>query len=159
LEIKIRTMREDELSEIKDTYKLGNRLVREEAEKLIKDMKADDLLEEFSPEGLGNIFFEQLKNGSSIFTDELIKWIHTEQKGTSFIAELSNIFRNPEIIEHHNNSFKLKVQKLDYSIGYVFGFMEGVKNIYEISEYSVSSTSLEQIFNNFAREGEGVIKF
>jgi uncharacterized protein (DUF2164 family) len=58
LEIKIRTLREDELSEIKHTHKLENRLVREEAEKLVKDMKADDLLEEFSPEGLGNIFYE-----------------------------------------------------------------------------------------------------
>jgi hypothetical protein len=38
----------------------------------------------------------------------------------------------------------------------VFGFMEGIKSIYDISEYSVSSTSLEQIFNNFAKEGEGV---
>jgi hypothetical protein len=62
------------------------------------------------------------------------------------------------VIEHINNTYKLKVTKDNYSIGYLFGFMEDIKAEYEVSEYSVSSTSLEQIFNNFAREGEkGVV--
>jgi hypothetical protein len=32
--------------------------------------------------------------------------------------------------------------------------MEGFKGLYSISEYSVSQTTLEQIFNNFAKEAE-----
>jgi len=39
-----------------------------------------------------------------------------------------------------------------YSIGYLFGQMEEIKDTFSISEYSVSQTSLEQIFNIFARE-------
>ena len=57
-----------------------------------------------------------------------------------------------EIIEHHNNSYKVKLSKGEHSIGYLFGFMEDVKAEFDVSEYQVSQTSLEQIFNNFARE-------
>ncbi len=48
-----------------------------------------------------------------------------------------------EILEHYNDYFKLKVQKMDKSIGYVFGFVEKKKGQLEISEYSVSQTTLE----------------
>jgi hypothetical protein len=45
---------------------------------LIKAMNASELLSEISNEGMGYIFFEQFKNGSTIYTDELIKWIFAE---------------------------------------------------------------------------------
>jgi ATP-binding cassette, subfamily A (ABC1), member 3 len=55
-------------------------------------------------------------------------------------------------VEHYDCSFTLKLTKDDYSIGYLFGLMEEIKESFNISEYSVSQTSLEQIFNIFARE-------
>lgn len=110
---------------------------------MIKLLKAEQLLEEISTDGLGNQFYEQLSNGSSIFTDELIKWVFTEMKGAALIVELEKLFTKLEIIEHHNNSYKLKVTKDNYSIGYLFGYMEDIKHSFEVSEYSVSSTSLE----------------
>jgi hypothetical protein len=54
------------------------------------------------------------------------------------------------VIEHYGSSWKLKVSRDKYSIGYLFGLMEDIKSIYQISEYSVNQTTLEQIFNNFA---------
>ncbi len=46
------------------------------------------------------------------------------------------------------------VSRDNYSIGYLFGLMEDIKNDYDFSEYQVSQTTLEQIFNNFAKEAE-----
>jgi hypothetical protein len=46
------------------------------------------------------------------------------------------------------------VSRDNYSIGYLFGLFEDIKEQFFISEYSVSQTSLEQIFNNFAKEAE-----
>lgn len=63
-------------------------------------------------------------------------------------------FRQHEIIEHYNNSWKLKLSRDNYSIGYLFGMMEDIKDKYDINEYQVSQTTLEQIFNNFASMGQ-----
>lgn len=68
------------------------------------------------------------------------------------------MFKKVEVLEHYNTTYLLKVSRDSFSIGYLFGMMEDCKNEYDISEYSVSQTTLEQIFNHFAQEAEkGVI--
>lgn len=44
-------------------------------------------------------------------------------------------FREHEIIEHYNNTWKVKLSRDNYSIGFLFGMMEDIKAKYEISEY------------------------
>lgn len=67
----------------------------------------------------------------------------TEYSGATVIEMLERMFSSVEVIEHFSNSFKIKVSKDEYSIGYLFGMMEDIKEDYSISEYSVSQTSLE----------------
>ncbi len=69
------------------------------------------------------------------------------------------MFTSVEVLEHFSNSYTIKVSRDSYSIGYLFGYMEDIKNEYSISEYSVSQTTLEQIFNNFAKEAESGVRF
>ena len=57
-------------------------------------------------------------------------------------------------MEHYGNNWKLKVSRDNYSIGFLFGMMEDIQVQYDISEYQVTQTTLEQIFNNFALEAE-----
>jgi hypothetical protein len=66
--------------------------------------------------------------------------------------ELQKRFTRSAQIENYNNSFTFKTSRDEQSIGYVFGLIEELKQKYNIIEYSVSQTSLEQIFNIFARE-------
>jgi hypothetical protein len=47
------------------------------------------------------------------------------------------------MIEHFGNSWKIKVSRDNFSIGFLFGMMEDVKNQFNISEYSVAQTTLE----------------
>lgn len=60
------------------------------------------------------------------------------------------------IIEHYSDYFKLKLVKQDsnddsvISIGKLFGLIERCKDASLISEYSVSQTTMEQIFQSFA---------
>ena len=82
----------------------------------------------------------------------------TETRGASMLEKFESMFSQCEIIEHFNNSYKIKVSRDSYSIGYLFGMMEQVKNQYSISEYSVCQTTLEQIFNNFAKEAESGVR-
>ena len=70
-----------------------------------------------------------------------------------------SMFKQVEVLEHYYNSYLIKVSRDSFSIGYLFGMMEDNKVKYDISEYSVSQTTLEQIFNNFAKEAEKNVSF
>ena len=106
-------------------------------------MDANELIKELRIEGQGGVFYDQLSKGVLVYTDEVIKWVFAETKGAAVVEQLELIFTKLDIIEHHNNSFKLKVSKDRHTIGYLFGLMEDIKAEFEISEYSVCQTSLE----------------
>jgi len=50
------------------------------------------------------------------------------------------------MIEHYGNYMRLKVEKQDKSIGFTFGLVEKLKGSFDVNSYSVSQTTLEQIF-------------
>lgn len=122
---------------------------------MLTNLKANYLEGEISRKGSGSDFYKDLNGGKKqVQTDEFIKWVFTEYSGASVIEKFERMFTSVEIIEHFSNSFKIKVSRDQYSIGYLFGMMEDIKEDYSISEYSVSQTTLEQIFNNFAKQGD-----
>ena len=85
--------------------------------------------------------------------ENLISWILIEKRGIAVLLELIEIFGRVEILEHYGYSYKMKIRRGQKSIGYVFGLFEDeIKKRFEVSEYSVSQTTLEQIFNSFAKE-------
>lgn len=59
------------------------------------------------------------------------------------MEKFESMFQTVEVLEHYNNSYLVKVSRDSFSIGYLFGMMEDIKGEYEISEYSVSQTTLE----------------
>lgn len=74
---------------------------------------------------------------------EFVKWQFVEGKGNSVIDHLEPMFKEFKVIEHNGNSWKIKVSRDDYSIGYLFGLMEDIQKKFDISEYSVTQTTLE----------------
>ena len=56
----------------------------------------------------------------------------------AIVKQLVEQFESVEILEHYNDYFKLRVPRGDKSIGFVFGMIEGRKEEFKISEYSVS---------------------
>jgi len=55
-----------------------------------------------------------------------------------------------ELMEQCGYFFKMRVPREDKTIGYLFGQIERTRAEMQIQEYSVSQTSLEQIFQTFA---------
>ena len=78
-----------------------------------------------------------------VLVGELLKWSYIQTQGDALIAELKKNFSKVTIVEHYDCSYTLKLSKDDYSIGYLFGLMEEIKEQFMISEYSVAQTSLE----------------
>ena len=70
--------------------------------------------------------------------EEFFQWVFTESRGNGVIDLLESKFSQLDIIEHYNNSWKLKVSRDNYSIGFLFGMMEDLKESYDINEYQVS---------------------
>jgi len=122
---------------------------------ILDKMSASQYEQELTKDGIGSDFFKEL-NGpkASVNLDEFIRWVFTETRGSAIISKLEGMFNTLEVLEHFGNSYKIKVSRDQYSIGYLFGLMEGIKASFSVSEYSVSQTTLEQIFNNFAKEAE-----
>ena len=78
-------------------------------------------------------------------------WAFKETRAMKIRDFFESMFKQVEVVENYSNSYLYKVSREDFSIGYLFGLMEDNKDKYEISEYSVSKTSLDQIFNDIAR--------
>jgi hypothetical protein len=66
-----------------------------------------------------------------------------QQYGFKFIESMCGLFDQVEILEHCSDFYKFRVPKEDKTIGFLFGTIEDNKNEFGVSEYSVSSTSLE----------------
>jgi len=66
------------------------------------------------------------------------------------MKELCETFTKVEVIEQYGNYMRLRVNRQDKSIGFLFKLAEELKEKHEISEYSAHQTTLEQIFQGFA---------
>jgi len=77
------------------------------------------------------------------------------------ISELLKYFDKISINYFYENNIKLKLPKKNSennpTIGFLLGLIENKKSEYKISEFSVTQTSLEQIFNKFASEKEEIL--
>ena len=71
---------------------------------------------------------------------------------------IKQYFNEIYCIDYRENNFifKIKRNKLkgEKSIGFLFGLIESNKIKYNVGQYFLRLSSLEQIFNNFAQENE-----
>ena len=91
----------------------------------------------------------KLSSGSGASSENEIEDL-IEQCSYNFEEWIESRFVNWEKLEEQNSHFKYKVDK-SLSIGMIFNEIETNKKKFNIKEYSVSQTSLEQIFMYFAR--------
>ncbi len=91
----------------------------------------------------------------SVNVKQLIQWNSTTYFIYKIIEHLIHTFPEVEISEYWGNTFQLKIPKQDnVTIGYLFGLFDNIQADCKISEYSISQTSMEQIFNNFANQDD-----
>ena len=89
------------------------------------------------------------KNGE-VRIMNLVTFLYTQKIGFSVIRFMLTVFEQVEMLEQFGEFYKFRIPKQDKTIGWLFGFIEENKKKLGIQEYSVSQTSLEQIFQMFA---------
>jgi hypothetical protein len=115
--------------------------------KLMQDKNCDQfLVQEIKQGGLGEDLIKEEAEYGFIDIQNFLLWEYIQQAGLKIVNALCEQFLTVEILEHYNDYYKLRIPKGDKTIGFVFGFIEGQKGDLKISEYSVSQTTLEQIF-------------
>lgn len=112
----------------------------------------EELIEEIRLTGLGDELVRESKFDSqgNIRVKHLVEWVHNMQYGTRVIRTFCKEFGTVSLLEQFSDYFKLRFSMQKKSIGYVFGLIEERKEFLGIAEYSVSQTTLEQIFQMFA---------
>ncbi len=152
IEVKIRKFTEKDVEEVLKFMGLAGRkeLNKTQCHEILTQLGHADLIEDLATDGVGAEFFHQLNEGRMVNAEEFIRWQFTETQGNNLLDYLEPMFKEFHILEHYGTTWKLKVSRDAYSIGYLFGIFEDFKTKYDISEYSITQTTLEQIFNNFA---------
>lgn len=116
---------------------------------------AGDLNERIGDHESGSHLYEELKENKKLDVRSLVEWVLLEKLGNLIYDWLEKEFGEIRLIEHYGSYYKFKLEKnQNFSIGYLFGRIEEVKAQLSINEYSLSQTTLEQIFNMFASEGD-----
>jgi ATP-binding cassette subfamily A (ABC1) protein 3 len=118
---------------------------------LEKVLESNRALEEFHEEGFGNEIIIQLEKYEYYSIASLIKWEYVMRNNLEAITTLVNEFGKATLLEQYSPRYRYRVPKGDKSVGYFFGLMEKIKIKLDVDEYSASQTTLEQVFNGFAR--------
>ena len=110
--------------------------------------------------GAGNLneVFEELENHGNISFDIVFLWVYYLKNVLGMIKIIMNYFDEIYCVDCRENNFIFKIKrnknKGEKSIGFLFDLIEDNKSKYDISQYSIELSSLEQIFNKFAQEKE-----
>lgn len=80
------------------------------------------------------------------------RWLSLETQGFRLLRSLCDLFpTGVTVLEHYSDYYRLRLER-GASLGQLFGLVQSLKQRGLVSEYSVAQTSLEQIFQNFAKE-------
>jgi ATP-binding cassette subfamily A (ABC1) protein 3 len=161
--LKVRQPRQDEIQHNLDM--LTNRLNISQS---IPDSRVDECLQllncmelkhEIKKGGFGAPIYQELQTDKAVSAHTFVEWCITEGFGQRIYDWLRQHFKQVVIIEHYLTFYKFKVEKEQgQSLGYLFGVIEDNREALNISEYSLSQTSLEQIFNMFATQTEDLLQ-
>ena len=74
-----------------------------------------------------------------------------QDRNVKLMAFVSHTFPESVLKDHHENLFSYQVKTLTLKWSEIFEIMERARVTYEIDDYTVGQTTLEQIFIGFAR--------
>ncbi len=113
--------------------------------------------ERLSHTGSGSEIIGTIENLGSVSLKVFTAWYILESYFDSLCQFLHENFTQFYIRERQSSKVRVEIESLDSngskrSLSYMFGIIEKGKDKSHIQEYSISQTSLEQIFNQFASQ-------
>ncbi|KAL4129165.1 hypothetical protein PRIC2_005176 [Phytophthora ramorum] len=103
-------------------------------------------------EGNGSVLNSYLEASGIIPIDVFCAWWHTENMGAALLEFFQSKLSGCQLVEHQGSHFRFQVPKQSLRPYAIFGLLEENKEQLHVSEYGVSETSLEHIFNTMAAQ-------
>ena len=114
--------------------------------------------QELKKDRLGGKIIEEINACGYVFFKRIISWIYFLENALNMIEIILKDFPEIHCSDYGENNFVFKIKRNrnenEKSIGYLFGIIEENNHKFNIEQYFLQLTSLEQIFNQFAKETE-----
>jgi hypothetical protein len=95
------------------------------------------------------LLLEDSSTQGDLFLRSVLHWLHIESQALAFMRVLCQAFPlGLQVLEHYGDYYRLRLGREQGSIGMLFGLVEGCRG--QVSEYAISQTTLEQIFQTLA---------
>lgn len=136
-------------------------LTRSEAEKAMTIvMNKQDWTERFCEHGSGADIHSSFLHNGFVTASHLASWALLEQRYEALVTFLQREFEGFQIRERQGAKVRVEVPLVlqnnsPRKLSGMFGLIEASQQELQLLEYSISQTSLEQIFNSFAMQQTG----
>ena len=124
-------------------------------EEFLKQNKLEKYYKMIEKDLFGLKLLEEFEIYGKIHFNKILYWIYYLNNFFGFVNIILDYFPEIFCIDYSDNNFIITIKKeKDKSIGFLFGLIEDNKHKYNVEQYDLKLTSLEHIFNKFAREKE-----
>ena len=132
---------------------------KSEIENFLIKINKKYFINELNENRFGQKIIKNLEIFNKIHINKIIIWLFYIENLMKLFKLLLNYFDFIYCTNFIENNFEFKIKKNknnqnEKKIGFLFAFIEKHKNSFNIEEYNLQQTSLEQIFNNFVKEKE-----
>jgi energy-coupling factor transporter ATP-binding protein EcfA2 len=135
-----------------------NEVKKDNIQEVLEYYNKKGFINELEKGRFGYKLVNELNIWQSITLHKLFTWIYYIENVLKLIKIIKEHFNNIICCDFVDNSFVFRIKREhsenEKSIGFLFGLVEKKKNEFNVEEYSIQLTSLEQIFNGFAKEME-----
>ena len=128
----------------------------ENLDETLKKFNLEKYSEQLKDNLLGGKIIQEIKSCGNINIGKILSWIYYIKNSLKMVKVILEYFPEIHCCDYGENNFVFKIKrnktKEEKSIGFLFGLIEDYKLMFHIEQYFLQLTSLEQIFNKFARE-------
>ena len=135
-------------------YNKKSKINKENIRNVLIKLNKTNFIDELKEDRLGKKLIKDIEIKGSVSLITLLNWAFFIENAFKFIKKAIDYFDEIYLAEYIENNFLFKMKKgpNTKSIGFFFGLFEEEKEECFITEYSIKQTSLEQIFNKFAKD-------
>lgn len=147
LEIKLEQNSEEDKEKIIQKLNIKDKITRSDITQYCNQLETPDLIGELNEFGSGWYIDSALKKQHHVEAIKFADWWVSEDRSNKLFNALNEKFPNIELVERNGPLFfRYRVPVQNLSLSETFKAIEEVKQIQNIQNYSLSQTTLEQVY-------------
>lgn len=151
LDVKLQDVEESRRQEMIDKFTLPAEITTAEMAGVLQKVHPA-YVNEVSASGKGWMIHSTLQRMGANSSSSLVEWVVLQQWADHLLEVLVSTFGKVDVLEARTGFVRYQLPPVDGGLASVFSELEKRKQELHILEYSVSQTSIEQIFNYFASQ-------